>query len=138
MARLHNQYGWIWQGQLVQSDLIEKTASRVNQQIEAGNYSLDEMKYIAAINEMPVKGKIRISPEKLEKLRRLCQVWEVNLSYNKITSHRRLIGPLIVLFKKLFYPVVQALFKDFIRQQKEFNAATIALLADLSNDGEEG
>jgi hypothetical protein len=132
---LENSVDWILQGKVVQGQLISCIRERVAEHIRDGHYSADEVGYIAAIDEMPVKGTVDISSERLEKLRRLCQVWEVDLRYNNITSHRFLIGPIIVAIKKIFYPVIRAIFKDYIRQQKEFNAATIALLADLSNEG---
>lgn len=132
---VENSVDWILHGKVVQDELVSCVRERVAQHVQDGHYSVDEVRYIAAINEMPVKGAVNISSERLEKLRRLCQVWEVDLRFNNITSHRPLIGPIIVAIKKLFYPIIRAIFKDYIRQQKEFNAATIALLADLSNEG---
>lgn len=125
---------WIWHGKSPQADLVNHVHQKVADHIEKGHYTADEVKFIAAMDEMPVKGAIAVSDERLEKLRRLCQVWEVDLRYRNITSHRRIIGPIIVAFKKLLYPVIRAIFKDYIRQQKEFNAAAIAMLADLSNE----
>ena len=124
---------WIWQGQMAQPDLAAYVKERVEEHLKENHYSRDEVKFISKINEMPVKGSINVSAERLEKLRRLCQLWEVDLRYQNITSHRKIVGPLIVAMKRLLYPVIRAIFKDYIRQQKEFNAAAIALLADLSN-----
>jgi hypothetical protein len=69
----------------------------------------------------------------LEKLRRLCQLWEVDLHVGDISSHRKWIGPVIVQMKKLLFPVIRFFMKDFIREQRDFNAATIQLLAELCN-----
>ena len=79
----------------------------------------------------PVKGVLQVSNDQLEKLRRLCQVWDVDIRPGEITSHRPIIGRVIVAGKKLLFPVIRALLKNYLSQQREFNAAAISLLADL-------
>ena len=81
-------------------------------------------------------GSLKLSKKRLEKLRRLCQLWEVNLKPAEITSHRKVIGPLIVAVKKLVYPILKVLLKETIKQQRDFNAAAVALIADLANESE--
>ncbi len=50
------------------------------------------------------------------------------------TSHRKYAGPVIVAAKKLIYPILRAFFKDTLHQQRSFNAGSIALMAELSEE----
>jgi hypothetical protein len=78
------------------------------------------------------KSAFSISDDRLEKLRMLCRLWDVDIRAAQITSHRRFIGPVIVKAKKLFYPLLAALLKDVLHQQRLFNATAIELLAEVS------
>ena len=76
---------------------------------------------------------LEISSERLEKLRRLCQLWEVDIHMGELKSHRKIIGRVIVGIKKLIFPIIRFMLKDLIREQRDFNAASIRLFADLCN-----
>ena len=98
-----------------------------------GRFSENEQKWIKAVDFKPVKSNLELSNESLENLRRLCQIWDVDLRSNNFSSHRKFFGPLIVTVKKLIFPVLRFFLKDFIRQQRQFNAACIAAIADSLN-----
>lgn len=104
----------------------------VEDALKAGHYTRDEVAYVSKVQLSAVPARLSISDERLEKLRRLCQTWEADLTWQPITSHRRVIGPLIVAGKRAIFPVLRVLLKDYIRRQREFNAAAIALMAELS------
>ena len=114
-------------------DIEQELEDRVNAAIGAGDYSRDDAAYIAKLNLGLTKGALDVSDDHLEKLRRLCQLWDVDIRIGEISSHRKIIGPLIVGAKRLLYPVLRVFLRDFIRQQRSFNAAAISLLGDLSN-----
>ena len=76
---------------------------------------------------------LMVDPVKLEKLRRLCQLWEVDIRVGEITSHRKFIGPVIVQAKKILFPVIRFILKDLIREQRDFNSASISLFAEICN-----
>ncbi len=80
------------------------------------------------------KGDLHISEKKLEKLRILCQLWDLKLSPREISSHRKFIGPIIVTVKKKLFPIFQFFLKDLIRQQRDFNATTIRLMAEICQE----
>jgi hypothetical protein len=113
--------------------LAAELEERVQQRLRTDEFKADEIKYVGKLDMRPVKGDLNISESELEKLRRLCQVWDIELRTENITSHRKVIGPLIVWTKKLILPVLKALFRNMIEQQKEFNAAAISLLAEIGN-----
>ena len=106
--------------------------ARVESRISAGEYTWHNVAYVEKVSLAAVEDARNISDERLEKLRRVCQLWDVHLKGTEITSHRKFIGPIIVAFKKIFYKILAVLLKDFVRQQKSFNAGVVSLLAELS------
>lgn len=72
-------------------------------------------------------------PVLLERLRHACQTWEVDLVSERITSHRRFVGPLIVTGKKLVFRILRPLLRGFIVRQRNFNAEVVYTLAVLAN-----
>lgn len=132
LSELKNeQQGWISLGEEACDDLARSSHQRVRECVAAGSFTWDELGYVSAVSMRATRGVLSVSGEQLEKIRRACQVWDVDLRLKEISSHRRLIGPFIVAGKKLIYPIMQAFMKDFIRQQRAFNAATLALIIDL-------
>ena len=83
--------------------------------------------------QRPLCGVAMTEEQRLDKLRRLCQLWDVDVRVNNISSHRKVIGPFIVIVKKILFPFLKVLLKDFIEQQREFNATTILLLSEISD-----
>lgn len=115
--------------------LATHLGERVEARVEAGELTPKHIADVAEMNLAPTKGSLVIPTMTLERLRRLCQLWDVDLRPARaITSHRRVIGPVIVAAKRLLFPIVRFFMHDTLRQQREFNATAIALLADLANE----
>jgi len=114
------------------ADLAGRLTELVQKKIAGGEFSVDEMRRVQQLDMSPVREDLNVPVETLEKLRRLCQLWDVDLRARRISSHRRILGPVIVALKKLAYPVLRVFLRDFIRQQRDFNAACISLLAELA------
>jgi hypothetical protein len=83
-------------------------------------------------------GDLSLSAERLELLRRLCQMYDVEIRPQSISSHRPVIGSCIVLVKKALFRIVAALLGPTLRQQREFNATVVTLLCKLSSATREG
>jgi hypothetical protein len=79
-------------------------------------------------------GEFVTSPDRLARLRRLCQIYGVRIRPETITSHRKIIGPVIVAVKKVLFRVVEGLLGKTIKHQRDFNAEVVALLTDLCNE----
>ncbi len=119
-------------------DLLARLNSAVESQIAQGKFSRDNIAYIEKMHlKAATSGNFKVGVEQLEKLRRACQVWDVDLHLREITSHRPVVGKVIVAFKKALYPVLKLFLKDFIRQQRQFNAAVLALIVDLYTQQDE-
>ena len=108
----------------------EKAKSRIlNRQ-----YRADEVSYVAKVNFCPIKGRLQVSEQELNTLRRLCQAWNIEIRPMLIQSHRPIIGPAIVAVKKIIFPILRVLMKDFVTQQRDFNAAAIGMLGTLLSE----
>jgi hypothetical protein len=127
-----NRTSWLTVAGKSDGDLEAVLAQEVASKIAAGRYTVDNVAYISKVHLNLEPGYLQVSDKTLEKLRRLCQLWDVDIRATNITSHRKVIGPLIVAAKKIVYPLLKVFLKDFIRQQRSFNAAVIALLAEVS------
>lgn len=117
-------------------ELAALLSARVTARIQAGDFLPDTIKYFQEVSFKPVPGDLTVSDTRLEQLQKLCQLWDVRLRPKEVTSHRRLLGPIIVAAKRLAYPVLGAFLKESFHQQRSFNAAAIALLAELSQEVE--
>lgn len=112
------------------SALAEQVASSMEERLREENYTADDLYYLKHLDTRLVKGELALDDAELERLRAMCQLWEVKLVPREITSHRPLIGPLIVALKKLLYPLLGALLKETLKQQQRFNASVISYLAN--------
>ena len=106
-------------------NIIAELDSRYESIIKDKNY---QEEYLKELELSLTKSELDVSDEILERLRLCCQLWDVKINPEEIKSHRKFIGPIIIALKKLLFPILNAFFKNFIRQQKDFNAATIALI----------
>jgi len=115
------------------TELRQRAEDGVAQKLAASIYTPDEMERIRRLDASLVDEEIGLDEVALGKLRRLCQIWDVDIRVTHISSHRPIIGPVIVFCKRLFLPILRFLLKDSLRQQRDFNATAISLLADIAS-----
>lgn len=96
----------------------------------------NEPERVAAVSTAIAKGDFTTSSERLELLRNLCHIYSAGIRAEKITSHRKIIGPCIVAVKRVLFRAVSALLGPTFARQRDFNAGVIRLLGDLCNDAE--
>lgn len=101
----------------------------VRMKLEARCYSQEELHHVATFDAYPLSGPIDASPEEIDLLRRLCSHWYIKLQPSIVTSHRRFSGWAIVRVKRLLFRMLEGLLAGALREQREFNAAAIALFA---------
>ena len=118
------------------AELSQKVSQRkldlYNQKIT----SEEQQRYIKLLDLKITNGELDLSDKALEKLRLMCQLWDVDIRNREISSHRKFIGPIIVGIKKAIFPIIRVFLKDFVRQQKDFNAATISLMGEILRKNE--
>jgi hypothetical protein len=111
-----------------QPELEKSLTEQVERKIIAGNFAAHDVDYIARYPVSLSSGVLAVNDLQLEKLRRLCQLADVQLIPTKISSHRPYIGPVIVAAKKVLFSILGVLLKDTLRKQRDFNAAVIGYL----------
>ena len=112
--------------------LEEELRSRLASRISSGDLSEVTIRSVEKTTFRPIPEGTDLAPESIERLRRLCQLWEVRLRVNEISSHRKVIGPVIVFAKRIMLRLMQFLMKDALHQQRSFNAEVIRALAEMS------
>lgn len=114
-------------------EFVKEIKERVSAQIKKGKYTKEDVEYVKNLDLFPLKDASNLDNEMLERLRRISEVWEVKLGYDEITSHRPVVGKLIVAVKKLIFPLVSLVLKKPLEQQRRFNAEVVSLLAKLAS-----
>ncbi|MEY4668470.1 MAG: hypothetical protein RL518_1169 [Pseudomonadota bacterium] len=126
---------WIFVAGESNKEVSNALAQRVADLRAAGKFSEDDERHIARLSFSVTRDGFVATPERVELLRRLCQIYSADVRPPAPTSHRRIIGPFIVFGKRMLQPVINAVFGPALRQQREFNANVVSLLTDLCNDG---
>lgn len=115
-------------------DLEKEVAKGVQSLVEQGEFSPENIHFVKNFILPASSGSLLTSDELLERLRRAAQIWDVSLKPKEITSHRKFLGPIIVSLKRLIYPVLSFFLADTLRQQRDFNAAVLRCLVELSHE----
>lgn len=131
----HNESPWVSVCGEVDPDLARSLNEKVAALRAAGKFSEADQLHISGLSFSVTRDGFAASPERVEILRRLCQVYSADIRPQAPTSHRKFIGPFIVFGKRMLQPVVNAVLGPALRNQREFNAAAISLLTDLCNEG---
>lgn len=123
-----SQNGWLHIAGEPQPGLEAELQVLVKGRIARHEFRQDAVEYISKVDFSLVQGRLLANEQEMAIIRRLCQSWDVELRPFQITSHRPVLGKFIVALKKLAYPILRVFLKDFIKQQRDFNAASLALL----------
>ena len=114
--------------------LAKEIAADVADLIARNQMPVNEPERVAELSTAISRGAFMASFERMELLRGLCQIYSAGIRSEKITSHRKLIGPVIVFMKKGIFRVVSALLGPTFQLQRDFNAGVIRILGDLCNE----
>ena len=131
-VRLLHRMGWITVPNSDSSAFEAAIERSLDQRIQSGTFSIQDVKNIRDRELDLIPKDLELNNELLLKLRRLCQLWQVDIRTAEISSHRPIIGPIIVGVKKVLFPMIRFALKDLIREQRDFNAEVISYLATLS------
>lgn len=116
--------------------VAEQLAARVASLVAEGRMPHDEQSRVAKLSTALASDSFVASPERLELLRGLCQIYSAGIRAEKISSHRKFIGPVIVYVKRIVFRVISALLGPTFSFQRDFNAGVIRLLGSLCNEAE--
>lgn len=135
MSAQNNDNSWVTVCGVSDPELARSLNDKVAALREAGKFSEADQLHIKGLSFSVTRDGFTASPERVEILRRLCQVYSTDVRPQAPTSHRKIIGPFIVFGKKMLQPIVNAVLGPALRNQREFNASVISLLTDLCNEG---
>jgi len=129
----HGESGWIEVLGAPAPTFEREVRGRVDAHLSTGRYTAENVRYVAQLERPASGGNLTVSNRSLERIRRLCQVWEVDFKpARSITSHRPIVGPVIVACKRLAFPVMRFFMQETLRQQRVFNIAVIEAVTDLA------
>jgi hypothetical protein len=126
--------GWLSINGQRDLNLEQSLSKAVRSWVESGAMPPNEPDRVGRVSTAIAPQSFTTSPERLEMLRSLCQIYSAGIKAAKITSHRPVIGPVIVFVKKILFRSVAALLGPSFERQREFNAGVIRLLGDLCNE----
>ena len=98
---------------------------RVLEKKQAGVYTDEDISRLTKLKDELSPGKNERYSELNLHLRRLHSNWDVAASSGIISSHRKVIGPILVLIKKIGAKAVRFFGSAFLTRQTEYNAANV-------------
>jgi O-antigen chain-terminating methyltransferase len=115
---------------------VEKIMQQIRDNIEKkkaqGVYSDEELEWVKGLDHK-VKPPVDQSDQNfLEQLRQMNLNYDLKYSI-PILSHRKVMGPVIILAKKILRKLTNPYIKLIFREQVEFNAATTRVINQLSD-----
>jgi hypothetical protein len=114
--------------------LAARTSARVAELQSRGVCTIAEQEHVRGLTLGPSQHGFSTSTYRLELLRRLCQIYSIEIKEREISSHRPVIGPVIVAVKKVLFKIVKVLLGPTFKHQRDFNAVAVSLLIDLCNE----
>jgi hypothetical protein len=99
---------------------------RLQARVASGLLTPDEIERVtsARVRLLPVGGELS------EAFRRCCIAWEVDRP-ERLTSHRPLVGPLLVLAKRAVRRLLRFQNQAAIARQQEFNRNLLVVLGEV-------
>lgn len=124
--------GWLVVGGEDRPEIEVAVQAAVAAQIAKGAYPEGTIAHMLERKLALVNRTLQISDQHLVAIRRVSACWDIQLTPPQISSHRRIIGPIIVGVKRLLFPLLSILLKDLLRKQREFNAAVLEALVEIA------
>jgi hypothetical protein len=114
----------------LQKDLSDRVEANLAARLSL-TYTRAEINDVSNCSSALFPESFKISDKLTKQFRNLCSLSNVSLKAGKIIrSHRKVIGPLIVFFKKLTWPFIQVHLKEPIEKIQLFQSQTVRMLAE--------
>ena len=92
-------------------------------------YTVNEIEAVSSCLERLFPPDFAISKELTETFRLLAKYTRVDLRPRNLSSHRKYIGPVIVMCKQMLFKIVGVIMKDTLNGQEIFNRHLLKALA---------
>jgi hypothetical protein len=128
---------WIFLGKEPLTQLQLTVNTLCEQKINRDSYKISDIEYLTDLKPLIFRD-IDLSLEEIKDkntllLRRIIKSWSYELpNPQEITSHRRVIGPIIIISKKLLLRILKPFLVRFHKQQRDFQSAVIEYLINDS------
>jgi hypothetical protein len=116
------------------AQIMRQIQERVLEKKRAGVYTDEEIRAVSALKKQVSPQSEGIHGELALHVRRLHHNWDVANSAVLITSHRKVLGSLIVALKKIGFRIFKFIGHSFIIRQTEFNAASVRFASILAEE----
>ena len=104
---------------LLNDRVFAALAGRLNKNQE---YTSEESQQITTLDRSLFGGRLVLNDEQTTALRSLAKLSQIELKQGReISSHRKYIGPIIVFFKKLSWPLIRVHLKEPFDGLREFS-----------------
>lgn len=112
-------------------DLSDRAAANLQNRLrQHASYTNEEIAEISKKNGRLFPRDFQLSTDGTNRFRALCQLSNIQLRPSRqITSHRRYVGWLVVLVKKLTWPLVQFHLKEPFAGIQEFSSWAVTTMA---------
>jgi len=113
---------------ILPKDLEKKLQARLEQRLEESiNYNRQEIEDVSGYKHRLITQGTLLEEKQLEDLRALSSLSRIRLKRpSEISSHRPLVGKLIVAVKKASWPLISFHIKDTIEAMEEFSSRMVA------------
>ena len=106
-------------------EIMKEIHRRVLEKKQAGMYTDEDMQKLTELKaDVSPKSNEQYSEMTLH-LRKLHSNWDVAASGSTFSSHRKVLGSVIVLVKKIGFKFIRFFGSAFFTRQTEFNAANV-------------
>ena len=112
-------------------ELEAKITARISELKSQNSFTSQDERNIQKRTLALIQEGLSPSGKELDLLRQLCLLYHVDLIPPNITSHRPVIGPVIVFAKKLVYRMFRPLLANTLNKQRNFNAGVVYLMAEI-------
>ena len=95
------------------------------------SYSDEEIVRVSGLSKRLFHDGFCLNEDQTNRVRALCSLSQSTLKpANEISSHRKLIGPLIVFIKRLTWPLISVHLRDVFVGIQEFQSLAVETLAE--------
>jgi hypothetical protein len=118
------------------SGLENKLKERLERRLsKSSDYSAKEIQEIDELNPYLFPANFRLEKADAAAIRSICTLSQTELKpARSITSHRKLIGPIIVAIKKATWPMIKFHLTDSFKGIGQFNSWAVHTICKLLSD----
>ena len=112
------------------SKIMQQVQQRIEKKRESGIYTEEELEEVTRLRLENLADEIDIDSNLIENLRSSNAAWNITPDY-QVKSHRKGLGYLVVLIKKIVRPIVRLYTDHIVKRQAQINLYSIHVLHNL-------